>query len=180
MRETTPIEIPEAKPAFEIIRGRLQQKMSPKRAHAQLQARWMEALRDWAGDRGDALPEWRFYFAPPGADWGSLVPDVGYLSRAVLDALTPEDAEEPPCAPGIAVDILSPDDRRRDVEWKIAAYLHGGTRLVVVSDARLRTVTAYDGGEPRVFKESDVFTHPALPEFRLPLSALFAGVFRGA
>ena len=29
----------EAKPAFEIIRGRLQQKMSPKRAHAELQVR---------------------------------------------------------------------------------------------------------------------------------------------
>jgi hypothetical protein len=39
MRETARIEIPEAKPAFEIIRGRLQQKMSPKRAHAELQVR---------------------------------------------------------------------------------------------------------------------------------------------
>lgn len=179
MRETARIEIPEAKPAFEIIRGRLQQKMSPKRAHAELQVRWVIALRNWAGDRGDALTEWRFYFAPPGADWGSLAPDVGYLSREALDALTPGDAEEPPCAPEIAVEILSPDDRRKDVEWKIAAYLHGGTRLVVVADARRRTVIAYDGSGPREFGAGEVFSHDALPGFALALDALFAGVFRG-
>ncbi|MGH7756342.1 MAG: Uma2 family endonuclease, partial [Vulcanimicrobiaceae bacterium] len=126
-----------------------------------------------------ALPEWRFSFAPPDASFSSLVPDVGYLARATLDALSPQAAEEPPIAPEIAVEVLSPSDRPIDVCWKTATYLRGGTRLVIVCDPTRRTVTAHDGGSPQVFAESNTFRHPAVPGFELELAALFEGVYRG-
>jgi hypothetical protein len=43
-----PIPIPETRPATELIDGRLVQKMSPKRHHQALEARWMNALNAWA------------------------------------------------------------------------------------------------------------------------------------
>ena len=48
-----PMEIPETKPATELIDGRLVQKMSPKWRHQELELRWTLALRAWAGERGE-------------------------------------------------------------------------------------------------------------------------------
>jgi len=173
------IEIPEVKPALEFIDGRLVQKVSPRRAHAQLQARWLLALRTWAGDRGEALAEWRFSFARSGAGWSSLVPDVGFVRRELLDAIPAAEAEEPQFAPDVAVEILSPSDRRGDVEWKIAAYLAGGTALVVTVDPRAQQVLAYDRVATTAFVPGDTFAHAALPGFSLDVADLFNGVFSG-
>jgi Uma2 family endonuclease len=173
------IEIPEVKPALELIDGRLVQKVSPRRAHAQLQGRWLLALQAWAGERGDALPEWRFSFAPPGSDWSSLVPDVGYVRRERLDAMPAAEAEEPQFAPDVAIEIISPSDRREDIAWKIAAYLAGGTALVATVDARSQQVFAHDRRATVTFVPGDTFAHGALPGFSLDVTALFDGVFRG-
>jgi len=83
----SPVEIPETKPATELIDGELVQKMSPKQRHQELEYRWTTALRVWAGDRGTALGEWRYEFRVPGQRFASLVPDVAYLSRRAFDAL---------------------------------------------------------------------------------------------
>ncbi len=170
---------PETKPAIEYVRGRMLQKMNPQYSHALLQGRWFSAIDAWRGARGGVGTEWRFYFAPPDASWGSLVPDVGYLSPANFDALTPEQRERPTIAPDVAIEILSPDDRPLDVDWKIAAYLYGGTQLVVVVDPPTRTLVAHDPSGMRAYDESQTFEHAALPGFQLVLATLFEGVYRG-
>ena len=48
-----------------------------------------------------------------------------------------------PCAPDFAVEVLSPSDRTGEVDEKIEAWLHAGTRLLWIVDPRLRTVTVY-------------------------------------
>ena len=117
------IVLPETKPETEWVRGRALQKVSPTYDHAALQTLLATALRAWADDdaHGRVGTEWRFRVAPPGEVVRPLVPDVGYLSYAALAADAPRDTVQVPLmAPTVAIEILSPDDRRADV---------GGTRL---------------------------------------------------
>lgn len=46
-------------------------------------------------------------------------------------------------APDLAVEVLSPDDRRREVLEKVGEFLDAGTRLVWVLDPELRTAAVY-------------------------------------
>lgn len=180
-----PIEIPEIKPALELIDGRLVQKMSPKRRHQVLEIRWARALQEWAGDRGEALPEWRYEFQAPGYDFASLVPDVAYLSREALEELGAAGAELPQRAPEIAVEVISKGDSMRRLARKTAMYLAAGTRVLFVVDPPRRTVVAHSrapdgtGTASLRFGPGDVVTHPAMPEFAFPTDAMFEGLYLG-
>jgi Uma2 family endonuclease len=174
-----PIPIPAAKPAIELIDGRLVQKMSPQTRHQVLEKRWLFTLDAWAGTRGEALTEWRFQFQAPGRSFGSLVPDVAFLSREAMDELGPAAAEIPPRAPEIVVEILSPRDSEGTLAWKIGAYLAGGTRVIFVVDPPHRTVIARDADGVQRFGPGDVVVHPAMPGFVFPIDAMFEGLYLG-
>jgi Uma2 family endonuclease len=172
-----PVPIPHTKPATELIDGRLVQKMSPKRRHQELEFRWTVALRAWAGDRGEALHEWRHEFRAPGRTFASLVPDVAYLSLEALDELGAAASEKPPRAPEIAVEILSAGECERDLAWKISAYLDAGTRVVFVVDPPRRTVIAHAPNAVERFGPGETVVHAALPGFAFTTDAMFAGLY---
>ena len=183
---TEPVRIPTAKPAIELIDGRLVQKMSPQTRHQVLEKRWTRALDAWAGARGESLAESRFQFRAPGRAFGSLVPDVAFLSRAALNEFGPAASEIPPCPPEIAVEILSPGDSQRRLEWKIGAYLAAGTRVIFVVDPPNRTVIAYDRRHVAIgeyngarFGPGDTVTHAAMPGFAYAVDAMFEGLYLG-
>ena len=46
-------------------------------------------------------------------------------------------------APDLAVEVLSPTDRAREVREKVADWLRAGTRLVWVIDPATHSVTVY-------------------------------------
>jgi Uma2 family endonuclease len=48
-----------------------------------------------------------------------------------------------PGPPDLAIEVVSPNDRRTQVEGKALAWLEAGTRAVVVLDPPLRTATVY-------------------------------------
>ena len=179
-----PIRIPETKPATELIDGRLVQKMSPKRRHQELEWRWTNALRAWAGAGGDAYHEWQFAFQAPGRLFASLVPDVAYLSRDALDALGPAASEAPARAPEVAIEILSAGESERHLAWKIDAYLDAGTSVVFVVDPPRRTVIAparAASAAPDItrFGPGETVTHVALPGFAFAIDAMFEGLYLG-
>jgi Uma2 family endonuclease len=174
-----PMEIPETKPATELIDGRLVQKMSPKRRHQALEIRWTLALRAWGGDRGDAYHEWRHEFRAPGHSFASLVPDIAYLSRESLEELGPAASEAPPRAPEIAVEILSAGESERHLTWKIGAYLAAGTRVVFVVDPPRRTVVAHARGGVERFGPGDVVRHATMPAFAYAVDVMFEGLYLG-
>jgi Uma2 family endonuclease len=128
------ILLPETKPETEWVSGRPLQKVSPQRTHSRLQGALTMRLDRWAAGRGEVGPEWRFRVAPPGEVRRPLVPDVAYVSNRRLRTLSDEEVEIPPLAPDVAVEILSPDDRRADVDDKIGVYLRAGSSLVIVVD----------------------------------------------
>jgi Uma2 family endonuclease len=179
------VEIPETKPAIELVDGRLVQKVSPKRRHQALEFRWTVALKEWSHGRGDAYHEWRYEFTAPGHRFASLVPDVAYLSNEALDALGPAAAELPPRAPEIAVEILSSGEPERVLNWKIGAYLAAGTNVVFVVDPPRRTVIAHaldratGAAQVTRFVPGETVAHAAVPGFAYPIDAMFEGLYLG-
>lgn len=100
-------------------------------------------------------------------------PDVAFWS-ITRQPEEPEGYFEIP--PDIAVEVLSPDDRRKDVRDKIKQYVQAGVPLVWLVDPDTRTVTVYhrslrgtelDEGE--TLDGGDV-----LPGFSCKVSDLFA------
>jgi Uma2 family endonuclease len=172
-------EIPETKPATELIDGRLVQKIGARLRHQALELRWTCSLRAWAGDGGGAIHECRHEFRAPGYSFASLVPDVAYLSRASLEELGPAASEAPPCAPEIAVEILSDDESERDLAWKIGAYLAAGTLVVFVVDPPKRTVIAHSRDRVERFGPGDTVRHATMPGFAYPIGAMFEGLYLG-
>jgi Uma2 family endonuclease len=167
------IVLPETKPETEWVRGRALQKVSPKRDHSRLQGALSAAFRQWATGRGEAGPEWRFRIAPPGEVRRPLVPDVAYISRERLRTLTGEDLQSPPLAPDVAVEILSPGDRRVDVDDKIVVYLRAGSSLVIVVDPKQRVVELHDPLGVAALRDNDAIEHPAIVGFYYPVADLF-------
>ena len=168
------IVLPERKPALEWILGRAVQKVSPKRRHSRLQGWWYTRLSQWAEARGEVGPEWRFRISPPGEDLiRPLVPDVAYLSYERMGDATEEELEAPLMAPNVAVEILSPTDKRQNVDHKIGVYLATGTDAVVVVDPRARTVEVHEQSATRTYRDEDTFASDALPAFTFEVSEMF-------
>lgn len=172
------IVLPETKPETEWVRGRPLQKVSPQRTHSWLQGALTIELTRWAMGRGKVGPEWRFRVAPPGEIRRPLVPDVAYVSNERLHTLSDADLEVPPLSPDVAVEILSPDDRRIDIDDKISAFLRGGSSLVVVVDPQPRIVELHDRSGVVRLDEDDVIEHAALAGFAYSVRALFAVLTR--
>ena len=168
------IVLPETKPETEWVRGRALQKVSPTRNHGRLQLVFAAALDAWSAGRGEVATEWRFRVAPPGEARRPHVPDVAFVRSDQLFGLTEADMQIPALAPTVAIEILSPDDNRKDVASKIDVYLRASTELVVIIDPRSRTMTLHDSKGTRTLSASDVFEHNALPGFELSLAWLFS------
>jgi Uma2 family endonuclease len=141
------IVLPETKPETEWILDRPVQKMSPTRKHGILQFAFAKALEAWAraNHPGQVSTEWRFRVSPPNEDIRPLIPDVAYMSFARLRPLSEKDRELPPVAPEIVVEILSPDDRQKDIDEKRRVYFAWGVSLEIIADPDAGIVEVYDG-----------------------------------
>ena len=168
------IVLPETKPETEWVRGRALQKVSAQRTHSRLQGAMLMRLDRWATGRGEVGTEWRFRVAPPNEVRRPLVPDVSYVSNERLRPLSDEEIEIPALAPDVAVEILSPDDRRIDIDDKIGVYLRAGSSLVIVVDPKKRAVELHDGAATTLLDENRTIEHRALPGFSYPVSELFS------
>jgi Uma2 family endonuclease len=173
------IVLPETKPETEWVRGRALQKVSPQRTHSRLQGAITMRLDRWAEGRGEVGPKWRFRVAPAGEVRRPLVPDVAYVSNERLRPLSDKELEIPPLSPDVAVEILSPDDCRADVDDKIAVYLQAGSSLVIVVDPQKRTVELHDRVKTVRLEETGTIEHWVLPGFSYPVRELFAVLRRG-
>ena len=169
------IVLPETKPETEWVRGRALQKVSPTYPHGALQLELGSLLRAWAANgHGRVSSEWRFRVAPPGKVVRPLVPDLAYLSYEALPEDAPDEAVAAPLgSPTVAIEILSPDDRRADVEDKIATYLAAGTAAVVVVDLHHRTIALHDSVGMRVLEKGDTLCQAVMPGFAVSADEVF-------
>jgi len=101
-------------------------------------------------------------------------PDVAFVAAGRLpDDLAPVGFIE--LAPDLAVEILSPDDRRREVLEKVGEFLDAGTRLVWVLDPEERSAAAYRSlTDVRRLAENGVLDgEDVVPGFACPLAEVF-------
>ena len=79
-------------------------------------------------------------------------------------------------APDLAVEVLSPDDRPRDVRQKANDWLQAGSRLVWVIDPGTRSVTVYSS--PEAFQEltedDSLEGEHVIPGFACSIRGLFS------
>ena len=168
------IVLPETKPETEWVNGRALQKVSPTYRHSRLQAQFWLALENWAEKRGRVGIEWRFRIAPPGETIRPLVPDVAYLSYERLGATDDDAAQVPLATPNVAVEVLSPDDRPRDVRHKIQTYLSAGAEAVIIVDPKSETIRAESRAGVESWTIGEMLRHVSLPGFSLDVAAYFA------
>jgi len=175
MSSVREITVRATKPATEWVNGRALQKVSPQERHARTQARLVSAMSAWADASGAGRvgTEWEFRVTPPHEPTRPLVPDIAFLSYARLGYEQEEAAQIPYMAPDVAVEILSPDDRKADVEEKVHVYLASGAALVLLVDPLEQMFAARDGDATKLFSRDDTFEHPALPGFHVKVDSVF-------
>jgi Uma2 family endonuclease len=99
-------------------------------------------------------------------------PDVAFITRERLPDPLP--AGFPALAPDLVVEVLSPDDRPRDVQAKVADWLAAGTRLVWIVDPERRTarVLRDNGSEAIVTASAALDGETVLPGFTCTLGTI--------
>jgi len=99
-------------------------------------------------------------------------PDVAFCSIA-RHPERPENYLDIP--PDLVVEVLSPDDRRKDVREKIKDYVKGGVKIVWLVDPEVRTVTVYAGSlRGTELDETETITGgDVLPEFACKVAEFF-------
>ena len=101
-----------------------------------------------------------------------LGPDVSFVSQNRI-SLSPEGYHSGP--PDLAIEVLSPSDRKGMVEHKLSLWMEFGTRSVWLVNPRRRTVevvTSLDNR--RMLHEDDELVDETVPGFRVKVSEIFA------
>ena len=114
------------------------------------------AVLDWSRASGGRAGGSSGRFILP--DGSRIGPDAYWISDERWNAL-PEEARTPPFAaviPEFIVEIVSPSNRERELQYKARLYLEGGASLVWVIYPANRRVTIYrPGAEPETLQDPD-------------------------
>ena len=99
------------------------------------------------------------------------LPDIAFVAKGrFVDELVPEGF--PDLAPDLAVEVLSPGDRSRNILDKVGEYLEAGARLVWVIDPKRRTAAVHRSlTDVRMLGPEDTLDgEDVLPGFRCRLA----------
>lgn len=102
-----------------------------------------------------------------------FIPDVAFI-RNERDKNAKRIAGYVDSAPDLAVEVISPTDKNRNINLKIEAYKQAGVLLWIVYPED-KEIHVHESGKPlSVFKLNDTLTSgDVLPNFELPLTDIF-------
>jgi Uma2 family endonuclease len=158
----------------QLIRGELVMMSPAGGEHALLVATLARALQSYAQARGLGLvlagdPG---FFVERDPDT-VLAPDVAFIAVERVSIARPRRFIEH--APDLAVEVMSPSERKRAVERKAADWLAAGAREVWVVDPERRCVVIYSpGAAPDVRRAGDDVGSAVVSGFTMPVATLFA------
>ena len=156
----------------ELVKGALLTMPPPKRPHGRICANLIMILGRYAKPNhlGEVYAETGYHIErDPDTVLG---PDVSFIAWDRTGE--PEDSYYPG-PPDLAVEVLSPGDRRGRTERKLSLWLQTGTRSVWLVNPRKRTVEVISPtGERRLFNETDELVDDTVPGFRVQVSEIFA------
>jgi len=100
-----------------------------------------------------------------------LAPDISFIARDRV-GVGPEGYRSGP--PDLAVEVLSPSDRKTQLERKTSLWLELGVKSVWNVNPRHRTVEVWrSNGERKLFHETDELVDDTVPGFRVKVSEIF-------
>ena len=165
-------DLPDEPLRHELIKGELLTMPLPKYEHARVSANLTIMLGQYAKANrlGEVCTEGGYKLeSDPDTVLG---PDVSFVAQDRL-TLSPDGYHLGP--PDLAVEVLSPGDRRGKVEHKLSLWLEFGTRSVWQVNPRKRTVEVIRStGERKLFHETDELVDDTVPGFRVAVSEIFA------
>ena len=102
-------------------------------------------------------------------------PDVSFVRQEVVESIGPIRGFLP-CAPDLAIEVISPGDSYTEVQEKVMEWLDAGCRMVATVNPRRRAVTVYRSKHDiEILTEEDTLSGGDVVEgWELPLSELFA------
>jgi Uma2 family endonuclease len=155
----------------ELIKGELLTMPSPKPLHGRVVANLtMLLLQHVKANRLGVVYTESGYHLESDPDT-VLGPDMSFVSAERVDQSDEHYYEGPP---DLAVEVLSPGDRKGYVERKLALYLEMGTRSVWLVNTRRRTVEiVLSSGDRRTLNETDDLVDDTIPGFRVKVSEIF-------
>jgi Uma2 family endonuclease len=156
----------------ELIEGELQILPPPKSKHSRIAKRFFLALLTAENKgRGEALMEAGFKLSNDPATW--IQPDVSFVLSDRVNS-TPEDGYFIG-APALAVEVVSPSERPRDLQRKVDLLLAAGSLAVWVIHPKTHIVKVHlPDGTTHTRGINDTLTLPALlPDWQLPVAKLF-------
>lgn len=104
-------------------------------------------------------------------------PDVAFVRRERVAAVGAGSGYWPG-APDLAVEVVSPGDLYTEVDEKVAMWLDGGTRMVIIVNPRRRLVTIYRLLHTISLLRADQVLDGAdvVPGWSLPVHEIFAEI----
>lgn len=83
-----------------------------------------------------------------------------------------------PDAPDLAVEVVSPNDRKNDIEEKVQDYLTAGVRLIWIIYPQKQIVAVYrQNGNASILFETDMLDgEDVIPNFQLSLEKIFGNL----
>jgi len=100
-----------------------------------------------------------------------LAPDVSFIARDKVGSISEGYRPGPP---HLAVEVLSPSDRKGQVEGKTSLWLALGAKSVWNVDPRKRTAEVIRAdGHRKLFHETDELVDDTVPGFRVKVSEIF-------
>ena len=168
-------ELPDDGLRYELLRGALVSEPVPGRLHGRTVARISNLLSNFVGARrlgvvytGDT----GFVLArQPDTVRG---PDVAFLSNE-RERETKNARPYIPGAPDLAIEVVSPSDRTREVLGKVSDYLAAGSRLVWVVNPVREEVSAFRSPfAPHIVAGTDLLDgEDVLPGFSVTVAEIF-------
>ncbi len=166
-------QLPDDGHRYELIKGVLKRMPPPGVPHGIVHQNLFVDLAQYLNQHelGVVVSEVGFLFET-GPDT-VLGPDIAFMPAEYLPISTSAGYERR--IPPLVVEVLSPSNRRGEIETKVDIYLRAGVRIVLVIDPRRRTVEVRTpDGKTRVLTEADELTGgDVLPGFRMPVALIF-------
>ena len=158
---------------YELIRGVLHRMPPPKLPHGFVQQNlWLE-LGTYLNQHGLGIAVSEVGFLLETNPDTVLGPDIAVIPAEYFPISTDQGYERR--VPPLVVEVVSPSNRRAEIETKIEIYLRAGVRMVVVVDPKRRSVEVRTpDGQRQLLTEADELTAgEVIPGFRIPVARIF-------
>ena len=157
---------------YELVRGELRKSMPPGYVHDEYSGNIYDSIRHYVIPNG--LGRAYFYVGFRLHPDHVRAPDTAFVTRERREAAGTRDGYFPG-PPDLAVEVISPSNRRWEIEEKIADYLDAGTKAVVVVYPRRRSVAIHrPGGDVETLGDGDTLEVPeVIPGWSMPVSRIF-------